>query len=109
MHLENPIRQSWHEMITTLAPLIGVEKEEIIPFDQWLTQVKSFGGSELENPAQSLLDFFKNDFVHMATGEVILDTANMRSYSQTLQRVNVVSEEHIVKFIEYWKEINFLR
>jgi dTDP-4-dehydrorhamnose reductase len=33
-HIDNPSRQTWRDMITTLARTLGLEQKDIIPYNQ---------------------------------------------------------------------------
>jgi hypothetical protein len=105
-HLKNPIRQSWQDVATVLVRRLGLPKRSIIPMDDWLKLVEC-GPSE-GNPAQGLLDFFRNDFIKISDGSIMLDTAITRSVSPTLRKMSPISENDIAAYIENWRSAGLL-
>lgn len=109
-HLENPVRQSWHEVLSVLARNLDLHKAEFLPFDDWLDAVRTSTDDAAEtNPAKQLAEFFKTDFRHMACGNVILDTEKARKASAALRSIDVVSDETIAAYINDWRRIGFLQ
>ncbi|KAL1798233.1 hypothetical protein ACET3X_002270 [Alternaria dauci] len=106
-HLENHVRQSWQDVVAVLVEKLGLPQHSIVPMNDWLKLVEC-GPSE-GNPAQSLLDFFSNDFVKMSDGSIMLDTANTRGVSPTLRKMSPISEDDIAAYIEYWRSVGLLR
>lgn len=130
-HLENPVRQSWHEILTTLASQLGISRE-FLPFDKWLDRVGAIAADtedsgadgvdreahELSNnnkegpitpkdnssfspaPPHMLADFFRKDFLHMAGGDVIMDTAGARRISATLRDSDAVKADVVKRYVE---------
>ena len=96
-------------MLITIAPLVGLQESDNLPYDEWMSKVSTFGDRGEENPANSQLDFFRNDFVHMASGNVILDTSLARRCSSTLQKAFGVSQADMERCIDYWKKSKFLK
>ncbi|KAH8807195.1 putative NRPS-like enzyme [Xylogone sp. PMI_703] len=110
LHLENPVRQSWHDVSIILASSIGLQDSKFISYKEWIQRVISLGdGINADNPAYQLLEFFQNDFEHMASGNVIMDTSLSRRCSRTLRNADIVSEANIIACINYWKRIGFLK
>jgi nucleoside-diphosphate-sugar epimerase/acyl carrier protein/SAM-dependent methyltransferase len=108
-HIDNPVRQPWKEMIPVLASELGVPKERIIPFSEWVRCVRNFPGAvEWDNPAAKLVDFFDNDFVRMSCGGVLLETTNAQEHSPTMRGVGRVDELVTRKYIQAWKDSGFL-
>ena len=108
-HIDNPVRQSWKEMILVLANALNIQQEGIIPFNEWVRCVRNFPGDvEWDNPAAKLVDFFANDFVRMSCGGVLLDTKNTQEHSQTMRDVGPVDELVTRKYIQAWKDNGFL-
>ncbi|KAL2793016.1 hypothetical protein BJX66DRAFT_339232 [Aspergillus keveii] len=105
-HLENPIRQSWHDLLRILSAELDIT--QIIPVDQWLDRVWNTP-IENNNPAKKLYDFFANDFVRMACGEVVLGTDCARGVSATLRGMDSVSEETVRGYLRYWKQVGLLK
>jgi hypothetical protein len=108
-HLENPIRQSWHDALAALASKLCLCDTTQLEFDEWLDMVLNSVDDASENPARDLADFFRIDFKHMAGGNIILDTAMTRRVSPTLRDIEPVSEGTIVSFITHWKNTGFLK
>lgn len=106
-HLENPVRQSWRHVVALLSRELDIPSSSVIPLDQWLTHISSVSGPE--NPAASLIDFLKEDFLKMSCGSVVLDTSASRNASQTLAFMGPVEDDSIQAYVRYWKSINLLR
>ena len=108
-HLENPIRQSWHDVMQTLAPELGLSDSGFIPFADWLDKVCAVPDDMSEKvPAKKLEDFFRTDFEHMACGSIVLETRNTRDVSPTLRSLRHVGGELLVSYIQHWKSIGYL-
>lgn len=109
-HLENPVRQSWHDVLTDFASQLNLPNTDLLPFDDWLQRVCTAAEDiDSENPAKKLADFFKSDFRHMACGNVILDTSNLRAISPTLRGVGAVDQATLGSYVDYWRSIGFLK
>jgi len=109
-HLENPIRQSWHDVLIVLASALGLSSSGLLPFDEWLQKVDTAEKhSTMDNPVKKLSGFFRSDFRHMACGDVILETTNTRDVSKSLRSAGVVGNETLASYINYWKSIEFLK
>ena len=105
-HIDNPVRQSWSEMVPLLANMIGVD---VIDFGEWIKRVRSYEGpAEWENPAAKLVDFFDQDYTRMSCGGLLLDTSHTLEHSETLRAVGPVTDNETRKFIESWKAAGFL-
>ena len=108
-HLENPVRQSWHDALVILALKLNISSDGLIPFDEWLEEVcKAKESTPEENPANKLADFFEKDFQRMSNGEVILGTEGAREISPALQLLDVVSCETIAAYVDHWRKVGFL-
>ena len=108
-HVENPSRQPWKDMIVTLADALDVHRDGIIPFEEWADRVRRFPGSTTENPAGQLGDFYRDHFVRMSCGGLILDTAKTREHSVTLRKGEILSSALVMKFLSAWKASGFLK
>jgi len=110
-HIENPVRQSWPDMISILAKALDIPQANIVPYKEWVRRVREFPPSMAasDNPAARLLEFFDKDFIRMSCGELVLDTAHSREHSETLRNLVGVDEELVMKYIRAWKETGFLR
>lgn len=108
-HLENPVRQSWHDTLVILASKLKLCHEDFLPFEEWLEEVCRVKDNAAEdNPAKKLADFFKRDFIRMVSGEVILGTECARKMSPTLQLMDAVSPETIAGYVDHWRNVGFL-
>ncbi|KAL5051268.1 hypothetical protein BDW71DRAFT_51303 [Aspergillus fruticulosus] len=106
-HIENPIRQSWRDMLQRIAAELGLSASDPLPWDEWQEQVSAAG--DAGNPAKKLQDFFANDFIRMGCGEVVLGTDSARKRSATLRAVDAVSEATVRGYLRYWREIGWLK
>ena len=92
-----------------LADALGVPRERIIPFAEWLRRVKVFPGLvEWENPAAKLVEFLEDDFVRMSCGGVLMETANMWEHSASFRGVGPVEPEVVRRYVSAWKKAGFL-
>ncbi|KAJ5598871.1 NRPS-like enzyme [Penicillium hordei] len=106
-HLENPTRQSWEHTVTLLSKELQIPSSSIVALDQWLDHIQSAPGPD--NPAASLIQFLRNDFLKMSCGSVILDTTSSRSVSQTMAHMDQVGDDYIRAYVNYWKSIKLLQ
>ncbi|CAD6985706.1 unnamed protein product [Tilletia controversa] len=102
LHLENPTRQSWAEMISILTSKLGLDPPT--SWTEWLASVKSNG----ELPASKLVGFLEKDFEALGTGEVVLDTGVARGLSVTLNGSGAVGEGHVREYLGYWRRVGAL-
>jgi acyl transferase domain-containing protein/nucleoside-diphosphate-sugar epimerase/SAM-dependent methyltransferase/acyl carrier protein len=108
-HIDNPVRQPWREMIPVLTDALGIPREKVIPFHEWIRRVRAFPGSvEWDNPAAKLVEFLDEDFVRMSCGGVLLDTTKSREHSKTLRSVGPVGADVARKYIQAWRDSGFL-
>lgn len=59
--------------------------------------------------SQSLKDFFQNHFLHMSTGNLILDTKAARTVSPTLKSTGAVDIATVELYLDFWRKIGFLK
>jgi acyl transferase domain-containing protein/thioester reductase-like protein/acyl carrier protein/SAM-dependent methyltransferase len=107
-HIDNPSRQEWRDMISTLARALDITPTNIVPYEQWIDQVRGFKGSPDDNPAVQLIEFFDHYFVPMSCGGLVLDTSKTGKYSKTLQRQGPIDDKFIMQYISRWKQTGFL-
>ncbi|KAL4735959.1 hypothetical protein BDV11DRAFT_211615 [Aspergillus similis] len=107
-HIDNPSRQNWQDMMASLASALGLGKESIVPYDQWVDRVRRLRGSTADNPALQLIDFFETYFIPMSCGELILDTTRAKQYSETLRNQGPITDEVIGKYIRALRSSGFL-
>jgi hypothetical protein len=111
-HLENPARQPWHQVLASLASLLGIGIGDTLPFREWISRIESYSmtkKSDAANPAYSLLDFFKADFERMASGDVNLDMTNSLAASPSLRSAKAISEQLLVAYVDHWQKHGFLK
>jgi hypothetical protein len=108
-HLENPIRQSWHDALKIVAPELGLPNTRFTPFTDWLDKVCAVPDETSDIvPVKQLEDFFRTDFEHMACGSIILDTKNTRDVSSNFRKLGHVRGELLVSYVRHWKSIGYL-
>lgn len=101
-HVENPIRQSWADITPIILQCLGLRQEQVIDYNQWISLIKDADLSHA-TAASPLLDFFENDFLHMACGGVILDTSEARKKSAALSQMLEIPESMMSRYVESWK------
>lgn len=111
-HIENPVRQPWADMITTLAEAMDIA--DVIPFGEWVRRVREWpvkadNGADGANPAFLLTDFLDDNFTRMSCGGLLMSTANAREHSPTLARVGPVSKATTRLYVSKWIEMGFLK
>ncbi|KAF2818865.1 putative NRPS-like enzyme [Ophiobolus disseminans] len=100
-HLENPIRQPLSALGAFVVEELGL-KEGCIPFEAWLERMAATGH------AASLVDFFKNNFQALASGNVVLDTRATRMASIHLRGSGGLSRNLIVEYVRRWRRSGYL-
>ncbi|OTA99693.1 hypothetical protein M426DRAFT_16227 [Hypoxylon sp. CI-4A] len=111
-HIENPVRQPWSHMISTLADALDVP--DVVPFDEWVRRVREWpvasdNGADGANPAYLLSDFLDDNFIRMSCGGLLMGTANAREHSPTLAKVGPVDDDMVRLFVRKWREMGFLK
>ena len=86
---------------------LQIPSSSIIPLDCWLDLVASAPGPS--NPAASLIQFLRNDFLKMSCGSVVLDTSNSRNVSSTMADMGPVGENTIRAYVSYWRKTKLLK
>jgi hypothetical protein len=107
LHLENPIRQPWSQILSIFASRLGLADDTQIPFPEWLDLVNKHG-QPVDNPCVKIASFLEQEFLRMATGQVVLDTTVAKRVSSTLAGSKAVPEDVLVKYVEYWKSEKFI-
>ena len=105
-HLENPARQPSAGAIQILSSALGVSKT--VPFDEWLQRVQAKPDAAV-NPCVKIIPFLEDEFIRMATGKVILDTAVSTKFSSTLKASQPLTESDLQRYVAYWRSEGFLR
>lgn len=104
-HLENPLRQSWADVLDCLAGELKIIHR--VPMQDWVEKVSQ--AAESDNPAKQLVHFFQTEFEHNATGEVVMDTAHSRAASVALAKMKPVEMHTIQSYLKSWRESGFLK
>lgn len=99
-HLENPIRQSWQDVVDILTEELGIPKSKRLPLDDWIKLVQS--SADVGNPAKNLAAFLAEEFEKMSCGGVILGTEVSRGRASTLAQIGTVSDSTIRAYVQYW-------
>ena len=111
-HMENPSRQSWRGILGNLATIISSNKDKapipIIPFKTWLSRAQELGKDPQHNYAVKVMGFLEHDFIRMASGVVILRTANAKLDSPTMVRSTALDKKHLEEYCDYWRKQEFL-
>jgi hypothetical protein len=100
-HLENPIRQPWHDVLVILSEELDLDGNAFTSLDKWLISIKAMTDDAASTDL--LIEFFEKDFQHMSGGGVVLDTRVSRAVSPTLQQVDIVEDELVATYIKQWK------
>nr|POE77918.1 non-canonical non-ribosomal peptide synthetase fub8 [Quercus suber] len=97
LHVENPIRIPWADIVTEMSRHLGLLRDNSLPFLEWLDLAvrKAALGDHLD-------EFLKHHFTHMATG-FVLDTTQARKVSPTLRSAGGLSSEVIGRYVQFWK------
>ena len=103
-HVENPIRQPWPDVCTVMERKLGLESRKRMPFQDWLAEAHTKGCLQTD-----LSDFFKQDFLRMSPGGVLLDTRYCRRVSQECCCTSSVKAQEIERYLAYWKDEAFLQ
>ncbi|KAL8748078.1 MAG: hypothetical protein Q9190_000106 [Brigantiaea leucoxantha] len=103
-HLENPVRQSWQDVCRVIEYSLGLRPESRLPFSKWLDKI-----SRLNESPSDLMSFFRNDFLHMSGGDLVLDTANCQKLSPTLRSAGPVEPKDIELYIAFWRRSGLLK
>ncbi|KAG9246422.1 hypothetical protein BJ878DRAFT_574050 [Calycina marina] len=103
LHLENPVRQPFVDVMATIARKIGFQFKPRLPFPEWLERVKASEGQ-----TSSLMEFYENHFIRMSSGSMALDTTFCRKVSPTLDASAAVSEQFVGKCVDFWTKAGLL-
>jgi len=106
-HMENPSRQSWSSIISTIASILGGETGPLpsIPLSEWLDRVRKLGDDPARNAAYKILTFLEKHFQSMSDGTVILRTALSRLDSLSMVKSTAVDRKHLEEYLSYWQKV----
>ncbi|TLD33420.1 hypothetical protein PspLS_00308 [Pyricularia sp. CBS 133598] len=105
LHLENPMRQPWKDVISCMSSDLGLP-EPSLSFETWLEEVAGQESSE-KFPVQQLYLFFKKGFEAIACGEVVLDTQVATKFSSRLRELEALDKALLGAYIAHWKKIRY--
>ncbi|KDQ12505.1 hypothetical protein BOTBODRAFT_176443 [Botryobasidium botryosum FD-172 SS1] len=106
LHLENPSRQSWTDVLGAFQELLGL-KESLIPFEEWMERVLKISDPKI-NPAIKLTNFLQDEFLMMAAGRLILGMQESKQASATLAASGPLTREHFAGYVNFWRKEGFL-
>ena len=108
-HVENPTRQSWHEMISLFASELGISPTAVIPYQQWLELARKMShDGKVDIPIVKVMHFMENDFLRMACGGLILSTEKAVAASRTLRHTGPLQDDLIKSYVRKWRNMGFL-
>lgn len=108
-HVENPIRQSWEDILDVIATHLSIPSTNRVPYKDWVEKVMAHSDSEIEeNPAKKMATFFQGDFEHMSGGQVIMGTDHSRACSDTLRVSRPVGDDLVTAYVKGWRNMRFL-
>ncbi|EFR03735.1 L-aminoadipate-semialdehyde dehydrogenase [Nannizzia gypsea CBS 118893] len=102
-HVENPVRQSWKDILSIIQEDYSFKNVPLIEFDRWIELATAEG-----KPLEDLRWFFKEYFLPMATGEVKLETIHSTWSSPTLRASSVVNKSTLQLYLSVWKKLGAL-
>ncbi|KAK7701628.1 putative secondary metabolism biosynthetic enzyme [Diaporthe eres] len=107
-HVENPVRQDWTAVMTTIANELGHPSSCFVGFEEWARLVGEETSVNHDSGTGVLMDFLLKEFQPMSAGGVVLDNARAREVSTTLGNADGVSVETIAKYVTAWKRSGLL-
>ncbi|BCS24259.1 putative polyketide synthase [Aspergillus puulaauensis] len=107
-HVDNPVGQSWKEMVLVLAASLDIPAHGIVPFREWIRRVRESSLPPAQNPASMGLGFLESHFERMACGGIVLDTQHAKEHSKTMAAQGPVSAEVVRSYVSSWKAMGFL-
>lgn len=106
-HVENPVRQTWTEILDIIGSELAIAKS--LPFDNWLEQVAATDDKDADiYPVKKLYEFFKLYFQIASSGAVVMGTDVSRKSSTTLRALTALDKDVIVAYVQYWKKAGYL-
>lgn len=109
-HIENPIRQSWEDVLDIIGNELSLPSESRLSYSQWIDKVFAHPDDQIEeNPAKKMEAFFQGDFEHMSGGQVVMSTDRSRACSDTLRVSRPVGDDLVKAYVAGWRETGFLK
>lgn len=103
-HVENPNRQDWVAVMSTIAKELGHPPSCFVEFEEWVRLVGQKTSADRDSGTEILMAFLAKDFQHMSGGGIILDTSKARQVSAILRSTDSVSVETITKYVKAWEK-----
>ncbi|KDQ50557.1 hypothetical protein JAAARDRAFT_141882 [Jaapia argillacea MUCL 33604] len=113
-HIANPKPTPWKDLAPYLLKNLVTKDGQPLQFvsmKQWLGMLKERAESEESaesNPAVKLIAFFENNLAGKGI-RCRLDLTKTREISEALREVGAVDEKVFGLYVNYWKEVGFLR
>lgn len=95
-------------MSPALAAALDIPPHNIIPFADWIQQVRRSLLSESENLAAHVIDFLEDHFERMSCDGIILDTRRAKEHSETMAVQGPITAEVARSYVSAWKIVGFL-
>lgn len=108
-HIENPVRQSWSDILQAVKVCNCMRGIGMKPYGEWLREALSFDSSLKDGTIIDLAPFFNDHFLRMSTGGLVLDTSEARQASPTLVSIGAVSINTVVAYMKSWEDQGFLK
>jgi hypothetical protein len=112
MHLVNPTSTPAGEVFSAVASALHLRS---VPYAEWLTALEDSKTPEKENPAMKLIEFFRfssadsSDNLSLEVfGLPRLDSRLARQSAKRVLTGQRLNEEHVKKWIGYWRSVRFL-
>lgn len=104
-HAMNPRHTTWAQLLPTVCRIIDPMGEmETVPFEKWIDALGE-SASQAEdaslNPGVKLVDYFKG-LVRMEEYPLVLDTKSSVGVSETLQKLDAVSDVWVENWLRQW-------
>ncbi|KIP06549.1 hypothetical protein PHLGIDRAFT_106815 [Phlebiopsis gigantea 11061_1 CR5-6] len=106
LHLENPARQPWADILAAVAASLP-PLSAALPYERWLEAVKATRDPGA-NPCAKIVPFLEEEFLRMAAGAVVLDTREGMRRSETLQTCGILGLEVVKRYVDTWRQRGFL-
>lgn len=110
-HVENPSRLKWKEMSQSLANVLNIPSDSVLPLDDWIARVRasSSGANLIDLPAAGLLDHLSARFIPADCARSTNDTKEAQSLSPTLRHMTPVGTDLLMRYVLYWRSIGYLK
>ncbi|KAJ0165996.1 L-2-aminoadipate reductase, partial [Colletotrichum tanaceti] len=110
LHLENPTRQPWSELMEFFGTQLDLKPS--VPFPEWLEQVAAAAAEQDDDddkfPVKKLHAFFQHLFRPVACGSVVLDTSVAQTRSATLRDLGALDDATLDAYVKYWQDVGYL-